>query len=202
MRKILTALAFMAIAIPQAQAADNRISVNEIHALIQDFNTDLNTPNTAVGRNFLNQLIADNAAFDNHLNIYSPNYAAHQVWYGHAANPYYYRYPYATAPYRSQVSTKSLTKWEHIGQYENKRRLIPGYQSKLSITNINMRPYARTAVIDVDMKEFSLGYNPYSYNATGTVLHANSKCKLYIEKQSHDLNLTRMNCNTNTSLPL
>ncbi len=202
MRIFLTALALMAIAIPQANAAENRISVHEIHALIEDLNKDLNHPNASIGRNTLNRLITENASFDNHMNIYTPNWTAQQVWYGQAANPYYYRYPYAAAPYKANVSTRSLTKWEEIGQFENKKRLIPGYESNLSLTNINMNPYARAAVIDVDMKESSIGYSPYDPRVTGKVIHANSKCKLYITKSGHDLNLTRMDCNTNTSLPM
>lgn len=205
MRLLLTAAvaaATIAFAAPQtANASENRISVHEVHALVDNINKNMNNRNLSVGRDFLNRLISENASFDNNMNIYSPQWQAQPVWYGQYANPYYYRYPYATA-YKSHVSTKTLSKWEEIGQFENKKRLIPGYQSQMAVTDINMNSYARSAVIDVDMKEYSTGYNPYDSRLTGKILHANSKCKLYVTKSGQDLTLTRMDCNTNTSLPL
>lgn len=201
---VFFALVVMA-AVQPAQAMENRISVTDIHNFINNTNSALNNPNLHVARNFLNRTTAENAVFENTVSVYD-NYAAnpydpyHRVWYNNPAYGYYYRYP--LNQYYAPTSMHSLKKWDMINQIENKKRMIPGYQAKLDITDTVISPYGGTAVVDIDLKEYSTAYNPYMPGLTQSVLNANSKCKMYLSKKGdNDMLLTRMDCNTNTNLP-
>lgn len=208
MRFLLTALALLMMAAPAAQASENRITVSDLYNFVSNTNSAINNPNLHVSRDFLNRITADNAVFDTTVAQYNYgynyNYADpwHRVWYANPAYGYYYRYPYARYYGYGPTSMRSMTKWDHINTLENKKRMIPGYKAQMEITNTLISPYAGTAVVDVDLKEYSLAYSPYTPALTQHVLNANSKCKLYLSKRSiGDIMLSRMDCNTNTSLP-
>lgn len=201
MRFLFTFFALLVMVMPSAHATENRIMVTDIHNFVNNANSALNNPNLHVTRNFLNRTTAENAVFENRIAVYTPGADPwHRVWYNNPAYGHYYRYP--QNPYYNPTSMRNLTKWDHINTVENKKRMIPGYQARMEVTNTVISPYGGTAIVDVDMKEYSLAYTPYHPNLTQQVLNANSKCKLYLSKMgNHDIVLSRMDCNTNTNLP-
>ncbi len=198
MRFLFALFAMAVIAAPAAQAGE-RITVNEVHHFVAETNTALNHPDTRAGSSFLQRKVASNARFENNVmtNVTGHPYAM-DVWYSVYG---YYRYPYSYYPYHTKTSFRSMDKWDMIGHFENKKRLIVGYRPELSITGIKMRPNATSAVVDVDMKEYSLRYSPYMPELTNGILHATSKCKMYLGKHEDKVYLTRMDCNTNSNLP-
>lgn len=201
MRSILMLFAFLVVAIAPAQATENRMTVTEIHNFIGQANSAINNPNWDVSRSFLNRTTAENAVFENRVSVYN-NYAHpyHRVWHN---NPYYgsyYRYP--MNPYYAPTSMRAAKKHDHINMLASKKRMIPGYHAHMDITDTTINPYGSSAVIDIDMKEYSLSYTPLHPTLATRVLHANSKCKMYLTKMGqNELILTRMDCNTNTNLP-
>ena len=80
--------------------------------------------------------------------------------------------------------------------------MIVGYKPEFVVTGIKMRPYASSAVVDVSLREYSTQYAPYYSHLTAGVLHANSKCKMYLSKHRGELFLTRMDCNTTSNMPM
>jgi len=202
MRFLLTVFALMVMVVPSAQATENRITVTDIHNFVNNANSAVNNPNMHVARNFLNRTTAENAIFENRIAVMNGVNPYHRVWYNNPAYAYGYYYRYPMNPYYAPTSARSLTKWDHINMVENKKRMIPGYQARMDITNTVVSPYGDSAVVDVDLKEYSLAYSPYTPTLTQQMLNANSKCKLYISKMGHhDMVLSRMDCNTNTNLP-
>ncbi|NCC21152.1 MAG: hypothetical protein EOM26_01670 [Alphaproteobacteria bacterium] len=203
MKALLGLLAAVCVlAVPPAQAAEERISVHDIHTFVTEANSALNNPNPMVGRTFLLRNVAENAIFENNIETQAPGHPAFRdVWYRNTYYPYYYRYPYAHYPYYSTTSFEQLGKLDQIGLFENKKRLIVGYQQEYVVTGIKMRPDASMAVVDVDLKEYSTRYAPYSPYLTSGVLHGNSKCKMYLSKYNGRLFLARMDCNTVTAMP-
>lgn len=202
MKYLFMAFALFAMTTSQAQATENRILVTDIHQFINSANSAINSPNLHVGRNFINRTTTENAIFKNKVSIYNQTVNPwNRVWYNSPATAYgvYYRYPHN--PYYNPTSMNSLRKWDHINQLENKKRMIPGYQSHMEITGTTVNPYGQSAVIDVDMKEYSMSYTPYYPSLSTQIQHASSKCKMYLSKMGSDLLLTRMDCNTNSSLP-
>lgn len=201
MRLLLTLFAFMLIAMPQAHADNDRITTSEIYNLVQDMNLALNNPDTRVGRQFLNQHISDNALFSHNMSVYQQAHPYSYVWHNNPAYSAYYRYP--LNPYFSASGAMSLSKWQEIRYFEDKKRLIAGFQTEINVTNINMRPYANTAVVDVAIREHSIGYAPYNPGLTSQIVHSNSRCKMYLGRSAHHtIYVTRMDCNTNTNLPI
>jgi hypothetical protein len=94
-----------------------------------------------------------------------------------------------------------MNKDDMIGLFQAKKHDIAGYWTDIAMTDGAIRPYGRSAVIDVDMKEYSLGYAAGSPNLATRILHANSKCKMYLGKSNDQVFISRMDCNTNTSMP-
>ncbi|MCB9991925.1 MAG: hypothetical protein H6867_11265 [Rhodospirillales bacterium] len=201
MRFALMCLGLLVMAAAPASATEHRITVTEIHNFVQKTAHAMNDPNRHTARSTLNTALAENASFSNKVSVYNPAGLWHQAWYGHpAAYGAYYRYP--TNPYYNPTSLSSLRKWDQINLLENKKRAIPGYEATMDITGTTINPYGTSAVVDLDMKEYSLAYTPYHPTLAGRVLHANSKCKMYLSKvNARDLMMTRMDCNTNTNLP-
>jgi len=197
---LMVALGALTIAPLQAQAMENRLTVADVHNFVMKANAALNNPNMGVGRSFLNQAVASNALFENRTTHFNAPGAVHPVWYGSPYAGAYYRYPYYTA--LTPVSNRAHDKWDKIAAFENKKRLIHGYWQDMTVTGLNIRPYGEGAAVDIDLKEYSLGYAPHNPNLMTRVLHANSKCKMYLNKSRHgEVLLTRMDCNTNSSLP-
>jgi hypothetical protein len=202
MRVLLATLALCLIVLQPALAKDSRIMVHEVHSYVSQVNSALNNPNIAVGRNFLVRNVAEGALFETSVKMFHPGHPSVQdVWWKQTYGPYYYRYPYAYYPYYTTSGYEEMGKWEMISNFENKKRLIVGYQPEYVITGIKMRPDATQAVVDLDLKEYSTRYAPYSPYLTSGVLHANSKCKAYLVKHEGQIVMTRMDCNTHTQMP-
>lgn len=199
MRFLVTIIALALMTAGPAQAMENRITTMDIHNFVQNTNSAINHPNQHVTRSFLNRAAADNAVFVNQVAVYNPG-AWQQAWYGHPASGYYYRYP--LNPHYSPTSASHLGKWDHIYMLENKKRTIPGYRANMDVTGSRISAYGGTAVVDINLKEYSLAYTPYNPALTDLVMHANSTCRMYLSKVGEDMMMTRMDCNTNTNLPL
>jgi hypothetical protein len=181
--------------------ASERLTVHELHNFVNDKNHAMNNANLNVARAFLARTTSENAIFDQRINTYQHNYGyMNHVYYGHPAMSPYYRYPYN--PYFKRTSTRSVGKWQQISLLEHKKMNIPGYRAVLNIENTVINPYATSAVIDIDMKEFGTAYNPASPTLASRVLHANSKCKAYVSKLNGNLILNRMDCNTNSNIAM
>ncbi len=202
MKRFLALALLCLTAAGTAHAAGNRITVNEVHAFVAQANDALNNPNIMAGRNFLQHNVAENAMFENSVESYAPGHPMYaDVWYRQTYQGYAYRYPYPYYPYHKTTSFQQMRKWDKISAFENKKRLIVGYAPEFTITGVKMRPDASAAVVDVDLKEYSTRYAPNSLNLTSSVMHANSKCKMYLAKARMQVFMTRLDCNTVTSMP-
>ncbi len=197
MRFLLTIFALLVTAVAPATAAE-RISVSDIYNFVENTNHAINNPNRHVARNHLARTTADNAIFVNHVAVLPSPGTWQAAWASAYSN--YSRYP--LNPYYTRTSTGSFSKWQTIDQLEVKKRTIPGYQAQFDVTQTEINAYGTLATVDVDLKEYSLAYTPYNPTLTTKVMHANSKCKLYLSKAGNsDIVLSRMDCNTNTNLP-
>ncbi len=202
MRVFFAVFALCLLMIQPAQATESRIMVHEIHSYIAQANSAFNNPNIAVGRDFLTRNVAEGALFETNVKMFQSSHpSVHDIWWNQTYGPYHYRYPYAHYPYHTTSSYQEMGKWDMISNFENKKRLIVGYRPEYVITGIKMRPNASQAVIDIDLKEYSTRYAPYSSYMTANVLHANSKCKAYLAKHNGRVIMTRMDCNTHTNMP-
>ena len=207
------AMVFMTFAATTVDARE-RLRVNDVHNYIATLNSAINNTHSVNGRSQLENLISNQATFEDNVNSYNYN-RTHWVnnYYNH--NYYGYRYPYhhgynnAYQGYNN-VGYRSLNKWEQISKIETKKRTVPGYRATFALSNITISPLADSAVVDVDFKEQSLNYAPGTYRAgyyapyyhhQYTNLNTNSKCKMYLGKMDNVVYLTRMYCNTNTNLP-
>jgi hypothetical protein len=86
--------------------------------------------------------------------------------------------------------------------FTDKKQRIPGYRTELKITDTTISPYGSTAVVDLDLREYSLAYSPYTPNLSQRVMHSSGKCKMYLSKVSEiQLLVTRLDCNTQSTLP-
>lgn len=202
MRYLLLAGAMVLIsAVSTTAQASERLRVNDIHNFINNLNGAVNSINLSSGRSSLENMISNQATFEDNVNTHTYN-QAHWV-----NNPYHYyhnayRYPYHNG--YTNVGYRSMNKWEQISKIETKKRTVPGYQGKFMLSNITISPLADSAVVDVDFKEQSVnyvpGYAPYYYNHVSMNTH--SKCKMHLGKMDSTVYLTRMYCNTTTNLPL
>jgi hypothetical protein len=196
----LSLFAAAMLAAPQAHAAGaDRITPADIQHFLMRANAAMNNPNADVGASFLETALSENAVFEDRLAIFGPSPMAYNVYYSAPYYAGYYRYPVYSGINR--VSMRTMNKPEQIGLFQAKKHDIAGYWSDISMTDMALRPYGRSAVIDVDLKEYSLGYAPMNPNLAGRVMHADSKCKMYLGKSDGQVFLNRMDCNTNTSMP-
>lgn len=207
MKKLLLTLATMAIfTAPQAQAAEDRLTMGDIRSFVEQANVSLNSPDVRDGEEFLERVTFDSAHFSNRVTLYQQGQVGVQdVWYESSLYPdTYYRYPYAVySPFYRTTGWQYLGKAENIAMFKNKRRAIAGYESLLTITGVNLPTYSDSAVVDIDLKEYSLGYRPAGYpTLTGKIQHAHAACKMYLTKVGYSVRLNRMDCNTNSSLAL
>lgn len=198
---LLGAVATVALAGPAH--AGERMSVSEVHGFIAGLNSAMNDVNLVNTRNKLDRMISSNASFENNVNS---RFLPHHTWVNnaHYYNNFAYRYPYAYHPHLAKTGFQALGKWDKISLVETKKSTIPGYKAQFELSSLTMSPMADTAVVDVDLKEFSLSYAsglaPYYY--THSNLNGHSKCKMYISKNNRRVALDRLYCNTNTNLPL
>lgn len=193
---VLTSFSFTA----QSDASE-RLRVNDVHNYVQSLNNAINNVNVLSGRNALENMISNQALFEDNVNThrYGNPYLVNNVY----NNPYYaYRYPYHHG--YTNVGYRSKNKWEKISLLETKKRTIPGYKGVFEVGEMTISPLADSAVVDVDFKEQSLtyapGYAPYYYHHAN--LNTHSKCKMHLGKMNDTVYLTRMYCNTSTNLPL
>jgi len=189
----------------EANASEQRLRVSEVHEFVANMNNAMNNPTWNRGHAFLQTAISNNAVFENQISNRYVNHWPH--YYGTVVNnryhyPYYsYRYPYA---YNGFVKTgvDVMNKWDMISSIEHKNSVIPGYEARITLKEVNMPANALSAVVDVDLKEYSLAYGPYAPHFTHDRLASFSKCKLYLSKSNYEVFLSRMDCNTNSNLPL
>lgn len=196
----LMAVAGLGLAMSAPAHAEKRISIHELHNFVDNTEEALNAQHLGATRSYFQRTTAENATFSHQVSQFQP-YGMQPVWYNHPQYGQYYRYPMAGQ--YAKVSSRDIGKWEEISMIERKKRSIPGYKAQLDITDTVINPYGTAAVIDIDLKEYSLAYNPYHPTLTSNVLHSNSRCKLYVSKiDDNNLFLNRMDCNTNTNLNL
>lgn len=187
-----------------AAQAGEKMSVYEINNFVTRLTNAVNNPDPAVGRTFLARYLNEDAQMSN--TIVHAGWAGnldhrYRVWHEYNNNAYY-RYPQAYNPYYKPTSVRSMDKTEMIAQFESKKHMIPRYNQQINILATRMPADAKTAIIDVDLREFGVGYtagyNAYGYapHYTGQVLHTASNCQLYLEKKDHEVQLNRMSCNT------
>ena len=207
MRGLLTISALCALLVfpvSEAKADSDKLSVYEINKFLDKMDHSLNNPDSIVGRNFLRMGVSEYASFENTIqSVWTHPGLDYRVWYNTPSHPaYYHRYPYAYSPNYRPTSLQSLGKWEHIGVFEGKKRLVAGYSQDLNITATRMPADGRSAVIDATLKEYGLHYVPYRHGLTEKALYADSKCKLHLKKNNGAIQLTRMVCNTVSYLPI
>jgi len=201
MRYLLLAGAMVLMSFASTANANERLRVNDVHNFISNLNGAVNDVNSSFGRSKLENLISNQATFEDNVNSHT---YGQRHWVN---NPYHYQYNGYRYPYHqgyTNVGYRSLNKWEQISKLETKKRTIPGYKGMFQLSNITISPLADSAVVDVDFKEQSLsyaaGYAPYYYHHSN--LNTHSKCKLHLGKMDKTVYLTRMYCNTTTNLPL
>jgi hypothetical protein len=200
MRHALLALVVCCLAVAPAHASENRILVSEVHHFVTLLNDALNSNDRRVSRGHLENITSDNVNISMQTSRYGSQYQLQNVWYNHPQYGAHYRYP--VNPYYMQSGVVPMKKWDFISRNDYKKRMIPGYRAQAELTNHAINPYGSTAVLDVDLKEYGSIYSPYYAGLVQHVKHSHSKCKIYLSKVSDkDLMMTRMDCNTNTSLP-
>ena len=190
------------MAIPQAQAADHAISVNDVHNFVMQTNSALNSPSSSTGRAYLERIVADNAIFENRIVVYDQTGNPYQsVSYQRPVMSAYYRYPYGGAI--QNVSMRALDKYDYVNTFSNKKNMIYGYWTDAAVMGIRTAAHddPAKAIVDVDIKEYSLGYEPGNPDHMMRVMHANAKCKMYLHEGDAGIKMTRMDCNMNSTLP-
>lgn len=201
MNKLLLTGAIILGTFSTSVEAAERLRVHDVHNFVSGLNIAVNSLNTIGGHNKLENMISNQASFEDNVNThnynnrYLVNNTYNQQYYG-------YRYPYNQA--YTNVGYRANNKWEEISKLETKKRTIPGYKGVFSINEMTISPLADSAVVDVEFKEQSLtyapGYAPYYYQHAN--LNTHSKCKMHLGKMNDTVYLTRMYCNTSTNLPL
>lgn len=208
MRLFLLALGAAAtlFSAPQAQAAEERLTMGDIRSFIEQANFSLNSPEIEKGEAFWARASVNTTSFSTRITFYEPEQTGtDNVWYETALYPNsYYRYPYAVySPPSRSTGWQYLNKTEHETLFADKKKTIPGYEVLLTMTSADIPPYSDSAVVDVDIKEYSLGYRPRgALPLTGKIQHAHSACKLYLKKTGLSIQIKRMDCNTNASVLL
>lgn len=189
-----------------ARAADDRmITVADVYGFAGRLEVAVNKGSPSETRADLIQLFSQNAQFFE--NVSRPQYQV--AWanapyaYGYPVYGGYYARPYATYGY-VPANYYNLSKGNQIDRILSKKQSIPGYQIKIDVTHIDINPYGSTAVASIDMKEFGSVLNPYYYPMyEQTAVQGNSRCRLYLVKGlDAPAVLTRLDCNTNSNLPL
>lgn len=187
--------------------ANERLSMYDVNSFINQMTNAVNNPNPDVGRTFLSNKVVSSATFSNTLNrpyaAYADGRYAHPAWYGHHTSSYY-RYPYAWNGYATVASREAVGKGGLIKQFENKKTLIPRYHQSASVLATRMPADATSAVVDVQIREFGLSYAlaPYGAQYGQKIEHSAANCRMHLKKESGDVLLTSMTCNTATYMPI
>lgn len=204
MKKLALTCALVALAVTSpAMAEEARISVSEVHDFVGKLNTAVNTPEVAKTRGLLDSMISDNAIFDTN---FQGRYLNYGTWVNTDVLPYAYGYRYPltgyVAPQYAPIGFRTLNKVDTIAALEHKKDTIPGYQGRFVVTNVDMSPTAESAMADVNFSEFGAASGPFAPYYAYSGLVSASKCKIYLRKNLEMVYLTRMDCNTNSNLPL
>lgn len=189
-----------------AQAAEP-MSIYEINTFLSKMQNAVNNPDPQVGRHFLARHLDENASAYNTLShawANDPRLAYRPVWHNYDRSAYY-RYPQAYDPYYRPTSVQSIDKTEILAQFENKKHMIPRYHQEINVLGTRMPADAKSAILDINLKEFGLAYNyayaPYRTAYADKVLHSDAKCKLHLKKENQEIRLTQMTCNTLLNAP-
>jgi hypothetical protein len=177
-----------------AEARDRQLSVHEVKSFMTRLNNAWNNPDIMVGRSFLKLNVAENASFNATIHHPWPHYASpYHVYEGRHYDPYYYRYPY----YRSYkpVSIQNMTKWEMIGDFQSKKRSIPGYFVEMDVVRVDMPAAADSATVKLVKHEYSSNYAPHHPGHMERVRFAVSECIASLDQTRFgDITLEGMRC--------
>lgn len=197
---LLATAAILMCGLTASANASERLSVYEVNTFVAQMTNAVNNPNPIIGTSFLKENIAKNAMFKE-TNAYAWN-----GYYGHVAYDAwnnYYRYPYGYG-YVQPTSVKSESKSDFINALEHKKTLIPRYHQSISILGTRMPADAKSATLDVNIREFGYNYalTPYGglYNGA-KIQHANSRCNLTLTKENSQVKISGMNCNRAVNNP-
>lgn len=190
----ITAMAFTALSGTQAKAAgDNHISLDEINNFIAELNTKLASPNTNVGLYFLEDHAASDMQITNRIRNYTTRHFQ-QVYYTH--NGYGYRYPTAYYAPQTQVhyTYNNLGKADWVNDFLMKKSSWAGYKPVFSIKSRDRDAARKKAFVDVDLREYTLTYNPAAPNFYGQKASAAADCDMTLEKRFGEMKITRLSC--------
>lgn len=198
---LMVGAALVAFGTADSAQASERLSLYEVNSFVTKMTNAVNSPDPRVVRGFLNRSIASNATYSNTLNqTWVTGY--HQAWSGYNVSPYY-RYPHGYTAYLKPTSYSAVGKAGLIGQIEHKKMMIPRYHQTMSVLNSRMPANASSAIVEVNLREFGLSYAaaPNGVYHGQKVEHTNARCQLHLGKKDGQVMLTKMECNTLSTLP-
>lgn len=186
-----------------AQASD-RLSMNDVYKFVGNLTSAVNHADASVGRDFLLSNVAGNASYQATLNTqWVDGRWAHHVNNGLYGSPYY-RYPYSYGYNLLPTSQTSSNKSGLIRDFDHKKMSVPGFSQHVDILSTKMPADASSAVLDVRLKEYGVGYAyaPYGYHYNQKIEVSDSRCYIHLKKRSGDVKMTHMNCNTIMRQPI
>lgn len=190
----LTTLAATAIAgSANAESRTNTISLDEINNFIAKLNTKLESPNSNVGLYFLEDHLAPDMQITNRVRNYTTQ-QYRQVYYSY--NGYAYRYPTAVYEPRTSVhyTYNNLGKADWVNDFLRKKAAWAGYKPVFSIKSSDRDAARKTAFIDVDLREYTLTYNPAATQFYGQQASAAADCQMTLEKSFGEMKISRLSC--------
>lgn len=179
-------------------AASDRLSMNDVYKFVGNLTAAINNPNASVGRDFLHSKVATNASYHNTLNTHwADGRWAYHVNNGYYGSPYY-RYPYSYGYNLQPTSQTSADKSGLIRDFDRKKMAVPGFNQTVDIMSTKMPADASSAVLDIRLKEYGVGYvlAPYGQRYDQKVEISDARCYVHLKKRSNDVKMTHMNCNT------
>ena len=179
----------------QAEASD-RLSMHEINNFVAKYTNAVNSPGTDIGKRFLQNHVSTTAMFQDNMSAWTDNRYYYQAWNGYGYVSPYYRYPYYNG-YAHPTALKSADKVTKIENFERKKSIVPRYHQTMDVLGASISIDAKTAVLDVHVREYGLAYGlaPYGYNYGQKLQHSNARCNLHLTKSNGDVLITKMVCN-------
>jgi hypothetical protein len=117
-----------------------------------------------------------------------------QVYY----NYYGYSYRYPTTVYSPRTSVhytySNLGKADWVNDFLRKKASWAGYKPVFSIKSRDRDASRKKAFIDVDLREYSLTYNPSAPHFYGQQASAAADCQMQLEKRFGEMKITRLSC--------
>lgn len=198
-KKLFGGVAFAAVAAvslagsPAHAAKSNTISLHDINEFIAELNTKLESSNANVGLYFLEDHLAPDMQITNRIKNYTTKHFQ-RVYYGHRG--YYYRYP--TTYYEPRTSVhytyNNLGKADWINDFLMKKSAWAGYKPVFSINSRDRDAARKKAFVDVDLREYTLTYNPSAPHFYGQQASAAADCEMTLEKRFGEMKITRLSC--------